>query len=30
VEVTVELDRTFSAPPDPRALGIAFGSFEIR
>ncbi len=30
VEVSVELDRTFFAPPDPRELGLAFGVFEIR
>ena len=30
MEVTVEFDRTFSAPPDQRQLGMAFGVFEIR
>jgi hypothetical protein len=30
IEVTVEFDRTFSAPPDQRQLGMAFGVFEIR
>jgi hypothetical protein len=31
VEVSVELDHTFHPPAsDPRELGLAFGSFEIR
>jgi hypothetical protein len=30
VEVTVEVDRTFTLPPNPRVLGLAFVSFEIR
>jgi Dolichyl-phosphate-mannose-protein mannosyltransferase len=30
VEVTVDLDRTFTAPPDPRIFGLVFVSFEIR
>ena len=30
VEVTVEVDRTFTAPPDIRELGLTFGVFEIR
>ncbi len=30
IEVTVEFDRTLSAPGDQRQLGMAFGVFEIR
>lgn len=30
VEVRVEVDRTFIAPPDVRELGLAFGVFEVR
>lgn len=30
VEVTLEVDRTFRVPPDPRDLGMAFNMFEIR
>lgn len=28
--IELELDRTFHAPPDPRELGLAFTSFEIK
>lgn len=30
VDVFVEVDRTFSPPPDRRQLGLVFGTFEIR
>jgi hypothetical protein len=30
VNVSVEVERTFKAPPDVRELGIVFGTFEIR
>jgi hypothetical protein len=30
VEIAVELDRVFIPPADPRPLGLAFGTFEIR
>ncbi len=30
VIVTVEVERTYSAPPDARNLGVVFGIFEIR
>jgi hypothetical protein len=30
VEVYVEVDRTFTNPPDRRELGLSFGAFEIR
>lgn len=30
LEITVEVDRTFSPPPDERQLGLVFGIFEIR
>jgi hypothetical protein len=30
LEVAVEVDRTFSTPPNPRVLGLVFVSFEIR
>lgn len=30
MEVAVEVDRTFKAPPDGRDLGLAFGTFAIR
>jgi hypothetical protein len=30
VNVSVEVERTFKAPPDVRELGVVFGSFEIR
>ena len=30
IEVRVEVDRTFKAPPDIRELGLAFGIFELR
>jgi hypothetical protein len=30
VEVSVEVERTFTAPPDRRELGLSFGTFEIR
>jgi len=30
VEVFVEVDRTFTDPPDRRELGLSFGTFEIR
>ena len=29
IQVTVEVDRTLIAPPDPRALGLLFGTFEV-
>ena len=30
IEVAVVVDHTFTAPPDLRELGLAFGVFEIR
>lgn len=30
VEIFVEVDRTFTSPPDRRELGLVFGTFEIR
>jgi hypothetical protein len=30
IEVTLEVDRTFTSPPDIRELGLAFGVVEIR
>jgi hypothetical protein len=30
VEVFVEVDHTFTDPPDQRELGLSFGTFEIR
>ena len=30
VAVYVEVERVFTAPPDRRELGLAFGTFEIR
>jgi hypothetical protein len=30
LEVAVEVNRTFTAPPDPRVFGLVFVSFEIR
>lgn len=30
LEVALEVDRTFRAPPDERELGLAFGVFELR
>jgi hypothetical protein len=30
IDVTLEVDRTFKAPPDRRELGLSFGTFEIR
>lgn len=30
MEIALDLNRTFTAPPDPRELGLAFGTFEIR
>jgi hypothetical protein len=30
LEVAVEVDRTITAPPDPRVFGLVFVSFEIR
>ena len=30
IEVAVEVDRTFTLPPNPRVLGLVFVSFEIR
>src|SRR6185437_964491 len=30
ITVRVEVDRTSSSPSDPRALGLAFGTFAVR
>ena len=30
VEVFLEVDRTFTNPPDRRELGLSFGTLEIR
>jgi hypothetical protein len=30
IELAVEVDRTFTAPGDPRVFGLVFGTFEIR
>ena len=30
LQVAVEVSRTFRPPSDPRELGLAFGSFEVR
>jgi hypothetical protein len=30
VAVAVEVSRTFAPPSDPRELGLAFGTFEVR
>jgi hypothetical protein len=30
IEVAIEVERTFTPPPDTRKLGLVFGRFEIR